>query len=456
MFQILIIVVLTIPTKLWAGSEYGLDAFDEISIPTESIERAPNTQFFGKLEGYADYNANFLYELKTQERKSASEGIFGRSRSRLDLNLSYNQSYRRSIKLKVSFGSLIHVENEETTSVDKQEYRNRLIETEMRETYVTVSPVDFLDLSVGRQIVSWGKSNVLLVNDVVNPRDNREFATLSIESIRLATGMAKLDLFNENWGVSAILIPEIRQNKNPKFGDNFYPSDFKGLVENKPASNIENPQFAFALSGSLGPLDLSFYKSRLYSKSPVARATDAIVYGDGASLATNYELFYDLLDHEGMSTSLTEDKFAFNFDLARFTGLSMLAADKPNERIDLGSSVEWRRTDTSMLSLEFVKRFSKYKLDLPEYLRFTQPREYEYALSFSEMLLRNKLQVEATAVAFGLNAKNGGFSRFTANYNWNDSLSIYTRLINYYSGDDVLFQRVADNDQIILGSKISF
>ena len=122
-----------------------------------------------------------------------------------------------------------------------------------------------------------------------------------------------------------------------------------------------------------------------------------------------------------MSTSLTEDKFAVNFDLARFTGLSMLAADKPNERIDLGSSVEWRRTDTSMLSLEFVKRFSKYKLDLPEYLRFTQPREYEYALSFSEMLLRNKLQVEATAVAFGLNAKNGGFSRFTANYNWNDS-----------------------------------
>ncbi len=50
------------------------------------------------------------------------------------------------------------------------QYRQSLMENELREAYFQISPLSFMDLKLGRQIMIWGTADSLSVVDVLNPR----------------------------------------------------------------------------------------------------------------------------------------------------------------------------------------------------------------------------------------------------------------------------------------------
>ncbi len=97
-------------------------------------------------------------------------------------------------------------------------------EVEFREVFARGSPFEALDVKLGRQIVVWGKSDNIRLTDVLNPVDNREPGVVDIEDMRLPVTMTRLDYFPaDDWSLTAIAVHEIRFNKDPVFGSEFYP-----------------------------------------------------------------------------------------------------------------------------------------------------------------------------------------------------------------------------------------
>ena len=125
-------------------------------------------------------------------------------------------------------------------------------ELEFDEVYLQGNLTNDLDLKAGRQIVVWGRSDNIRITDVLNPLDLRWPGLVDIEKLRLPVTMTKLDYYFKDWGISGIAVHEVRYNRNPEFGSDFFRAYSRFPVGNHPDEGfaIDNTQFAASLNGS--------------------------------------------------------------------------------------------------------------------------------------------------------------------------------------------------------------
>ena len=135
-------------------------------------------------------------------------------------------------------------------------YENEL---ELTETYVLVSPHASFDFRFGRQIVVWGSSDNIRVTDILNPLDFREPGLTDLEYIRLPVTMSRLDYYLGAWRLSGVAIHEIRFDKNPPFGSDYYPFQEPLPPEDNPSHGGKNTEWALSLSGTFSGWDMALY-----------------------------------------------------------------------------------------------------------------------------------------------------------------------------------------------------
>ena len=138
-------------------------------------------------------------------------------------------------------------------------------ELELLETYVQGSLLRYLDVKAGRQIVVWGKLDNIRVTDILNPLNLREIGATDIEDLRLPVNMLKIDGYLFNWTLTGIAIPEIRFNKNPEYGSDFYPAELPPPHEETPENGFEHMEYALSASGVFSGWDIAFYWADVYS-----------------------------------------------------------------------------------------------------------------------------------------------------------------------------------------------
>ncbi|MDX1811232.1 MAG: DUF1302 family protein, partial [Gammaproteobacteria bacterium] len=142
-------------------------------------------------------------------------------------------------------------------------------ELQVREAYLRGTLTSSIDVTLGRQIVVWGKADSVRVVDVLNPLDFREPGMVDIEDLRLPVAMLKGDYYVGDWNVSAIIIPEIRTNKMPAYGSDFYLGDpTQPAPKEDVPDNFKNQDYALALKGRFQGWDLSFHAAHYYDKQP--------------------------------------------------------------------------------------------------------------------------------------------------------------------------------------------
>lgn len=141
-------------------------------------------------------------------------------------------------------------------------------ELELREAFVQGSVTKSLDLKAGRQITVWGKSDYIRVTDVLNPLDVREPGLTDLEDLRLPVTMTRADYYVGDWSVTGIAVHEIRFNKNPVFGSDFYPYSAPLPPETIPTSSWDNTEWALAVNGVFSKWDIAFYYAKLYNDQP--------------------------------------------------------------------------------------------------------------------------------------------------------------------------------------------
>ncbi len=364
----------------------------------------------------------------------------------LDLDITLSENWKALISGR-AFDDLAYEIN------GRDKYTNEVLdeyekEADFGEVFLQGPLLTSLDLKVGRQIVVWGKSDNIRVVDILNPLDNREPGLVDIVDLRLPVTMTKLDYYFGKWNLTAIAVHEIRFNKNPVFGSEFF--DFKTPLpeEEKPSSSLDNTEYAIALNGIFSGWDISFYGARFFDDQPHLEMVSP----------GHLERRHSRLSMVGMAVSVASGNWLLKSEAACFNGLESFAVPGEKKfRLDMLAGVEYSGLTNTTISLEAVNRHIK---DFESIMKASpdsaQEDEFQTVLRYSGDFLYDSFHVVMLASTFGVTGNDGSLQRFSMEYDVTDDLSVMVGIVAYQSGDKTPFRNIGDNDRLFLQAKYSF
>ena len=322
---------------------------------------------------------------------------------------------------------------------------------ELEDTYIQGSITDDLDAKLGRQIVVWGKSDNVRVTDVLNPLDLREPGITDIEDLRLPVTMVRLDYYFKAWSLTALVIPEIRFNKNPAFGHDFFPGTQPLPAEDIPEDGFENAEYAVAVNGVLRGWDIAFYWADIYDD----RAHVAPI---SAGPPPRFELEHARIKMLGSAVNIALGNWLLKSELAWFDGLEFTnTADEEFSRLDTMVGLEYSGFQETTISLETVLRhlrdFEAVLKQSPDEIR---ENEIQWAARLTRTFLNDTLTLTALVSTFGTKIQDGLFERIAAEYDLTDAIEIRAGGVFYQSGDTEKFSRIGDNDRVFFEIKYNY
>ncbi|MBW2398524.1 MAG: hypothetical protein JRG80_04550 [Deltaproteobacteria bacterium] len=413
----------------------------------------------------------------------------GLQRLRSRLNLQVDFGLPMDWKLRIAgfafydWAYLLNGRNEYSDEVlDLYEW-----EVDFQEFYLQGSPLDDLDLKVGRQVVNWGRSDSLQVLDVLNPLDNREPGLTDIEDIRRPTSMIKADYYLGDWSLSLIAIPELRFDLIPVVGNDFAPvtesigtAGFFVAPQWEPKVSFKNTEWAVRLMGIFSGWDISFHYANHWLNSPYldpvinvilrpppdlpdvsfegtkTRYSRVQIAGTGA----NYTIGSWLLKTEFAWIDGTHYTTSEEFDLSAL-GLDLGVVDVPTgtvrkDRLDFMAGVEYYGFNNTNIAIEIVNR---HILDYQRNMRpifGVRENQVETALRITRSFMNERLDVTLLGIIFGTKAQDGSIVRAEARYDVMDGIEIGLGMVFYQKGETPLFSNIARNDRIFFEVKYSF
>jgi hypothetical protein len=367
----------------------------------------------------------------------------------LELNAKFFSSWQARISGKgaYDFAYVIKGRNKFTDDV----LDNYEKELEFGETYIQGSLIKSLDVKIGRQIVVWGKSDNIRVTDVLNPLDIREPGITDIEDLRLPVTMSRLDYYIGDWSLTGITIHEIRFNKNPEFGSDFYPSLTPPPHEDKPDSSCNNTEYATAINGIFSGWDVSFYWADFYNDMP---HFELKVTG----LPPQIEWNHARQKMAGAAFNSAIGNWLIKTEAAYINGFEFFnAPGKDYSRTDILAGIEYSGFKDTTFSIEAVNRHINHFdqiLKLPP--DQAQEDEFQWVVRLTRDFLNDTLTLTLLASTFGGTGQDGAFQRFSAEYDITDSIELAGGVVLYQSGDLERFRNIGDNDRLFCEIKYSY
>lgn len=403
------------------------------------------------LDGYCKLGASYnVAHDKPEEEETDWRGLSRlRAELNLELNAKFSNSWQALISGKGTYDFVYGIKGRSEFTDDVLD--NYETEIELGETYILGSLTDSLDIKSGRQIVVWGKSDNIRVTDVLNPLDLREPGLTDIEDLRLPVTMTRLDYYIGQWGLTGIAVHEIRFNKTPAYGSDFYPSETPPPHEDKPESCADNTEFAIAVNGIFSGWDISFYWADIYDDLPHLELASS-----GPPPVT--ERKHARLKMVGTAFNLALGNWLLKTEAAYFNGIEFFnTPDKKYSRTDVLAGVEYSGFKDSTVSIEAVNRhINNFDNRLKQPPDEAQEDTLQWVARLTKDFLNETLTLTLLASTFGIKADDGSFQRLDAEYDVTDAISIRGGVIFYQSGDKGTFKNVGDNDRLFLEFRYSF
>jgi hypothetical protein len=367
----------------------------------------------------------------------------------LELGAKFSRSWQALATAKGYYDLAYTIQGRDEFSDDVLDAYEKDIE--LADTYIQGRVTNSLDAKIGRQIVVWGKSDNLRVVDVLNPLDLREPGITDIEDLRLPVTMARLDYYIKTWRLTAIAIPEIRFNKNPPLGHDFFPGNQALPPEGIPQDGFENAEYAAAAGGVFRGWDIAFYWADIYDD----RAHAALVPGGPPP---QFELAHARINMLGSAFNIALGNWLLKAEWAWFDGLEFTnTAGQEFSRVDVMTGVEYSGFQEATVSIETVWRHLNSFEDIlkqpPDEVR---QNEFQWAARFTKDFMNQTLNLTLLASTFGTKMQDGFFERIAAAYDLTDAVEISGGVVFYQSGDTEKFSRIGDNDRVYFEMKYSF
>jgi hypothetical protein len=326
-------------------------------------------------------------------------------------------------------------------------------ELELDEVYLQGSLTGNLDLKAGRQIVVWGRSDNIRITDVLNPLDLRWPGLVDIEKLRLPVTMTKLDYYSKGWGLSGIALHEVRYNKNPEFGSDFFPRSqpFPGGKSPDEGFDVDNTQFAASLNGIFQGWDISFYVADIYAQNGHITPTPHMP-------GPTFEVKHARIKMLGGAFNLARGNWLLKAEAAYFDGFEFSnTPGKEYSRLDGLAGVEYAGISDATITLDIANR---HYLDFDKRLKgspdFQKEDLLEWAFRITKPYLNDTLNLTFLANTFGPTGDDGAVQRFSAEYDYTDSIQLTGGIVFYHSGDLRRTMGIGDNDRLFLDVQYSF
>ena len=427
-----------------------LEGFDEDT--TEAQAAVPKKEYlpdFLSLDGY--FKLGSSYNMYHHQAEGTDTEWHGLSRLRakvvLELDAKFSESWQARVAGHSFYDFAYEIQGRDKfTQEVLDENENEL---EFDEVWLLGSITDQLDLKAGRQIVVWGKSDNIRVTDVLNPLDLREPGLTDLESLRLPVTMTKLDYFMWGLNLSAMVIHEIRYNKDPEFGSDFFPAAQALPTNETPDTgfDIDNSQFALALHGIFHGWDASLYGAYFYDDTP---------HFDNDS-GGRPKLKHARVKMLGGAFNIAISNWLFKTEAAYFDGIRFFNSGKDFNRIDALVGAEYSGFTDTTLSFEIADRhILNFNSQIKEAPDFTEEDRWVSALRLTRTYLNQTLTLTILAQTFDLTGDDGAFQRFTAEYDLTDAIELTGGVVFYESGDLPRFRDVGENDRLYLEIKYNF
>lgn len=324
-------------------------------------------------------------------------------------------------------------------------------EVELREAYLSRILARQWDIKLGRQIVVWGTSDNIRVVDVINPLDLREPGITDIEDLRLPVILTKLDYYWGPFDLSGMAIHEVRFDKNPPYGSDFYPLATPPPPENNPNNTLRNTQFALALTGIFSGWDVGVYWADGYR---------ADTYIEVSSLASGPVLQrkHARVKMAGASTNVALGNWLVKGEMAWLDGL--IFTNAPNQtfsRLDLMAGLEYTGFNETLITLEMVDRhLFDYHDELRKDPDGCNADQLQWVARLDKDFINNTLTLTILVSVYGEAWQDGAYQRLSAEYDIADAFTVNGGVVLYQSGNLPAFNDVGDNDRFFLEFKYSF
>ncbi len=429
-----------------------LEGFDEGAedVGTESSEEQYKQSIFS-LDGYCKFGASYnIAHDAPEEGKTDWRGLSRlRAEMQLDLSAKFSDSWQALISGKGSYDFAYGINGRDEFTDDVLDNYEK--EIELGETYVLGSLTDSLDIKAGRQIVVWGKSDNIRVTDVLNPLDMREPGLTDIEDLRLPVTMTRLDYYIGHWSLTGIAVHEIRFNKKPEYGSDFYPTETPLPHENKPKSCAANTEFAVAVNGIFSGWDISFYWADIYDDMPHMELVSS-------GLSPQIEMKHARLKMYGTAFNIAVGNWLFKTEAAYFDSIEFFnAPDKKYSRTDVLAGVEYSGFKDTTVSIEAVNRhINDFDTVLKQPPDEAQEDEFQWVVRLTRDFLNETLTLTLLTSTYGTTGQDGAFQRFSLEYDLTDAILIRGGVVFYQSGDKGKFKNIGDNDRLFLEFRYSF
>lgn len=169
---------------------------------------------------------------------------------------------------------------------------------DLRESFLTLTPLNAVDAKIGRQILTWGTGDYLFINDVFPKNYESFFMGRDDEYLKKPSDAVKLSFFPKVANVDFVAIPFFEPNTIAK-GDrlSFYDSFQQGIAGREsdrdllePPRQLSNSEYALRIYQNVGSNELAFYFSHGFDKNPRSYKNEAA-----------HQLYYEPLDTYGAS-----------------------------------------------------------------------------------------------------------------------------------------------------------
>lgn len=244
-----------------------------------------NKEAGGSLFGEVPIEIHGFYEIRTgyRIRKDPYQKDMSIMENRLQVDLD---SYPDWGDLKVKgdvYGGLV----EEQGDFD------------LREAYIFTQPLEFMDLKVGRQILTWGTGDLVFINDMF-PKDWKSFFIgRDTEYLKAPSDAAKVSLFGDWANLDIVYTPKFDPDRFIDGECLSYWSSTPGRIAgqdaivhtDRPNRWFRDSEFAVRLYKNINNYEVAIYGYRGYFKSPGGQDGTQAIFPDlnvyGASIRGN-------------------------------------------------------------------------------------------------------------------------------------------------------------------------
>ena len=313
------------------------------------------------------------------------------------------------------------------------------------EFWVAGSLNEAVDLKLGRQTVVWGLSDLLRINDTLNPLDMREPGLGELETLRRPLAMARGDYYQGPWSVTLLMVPEQRPNLTAPCGGEFSATGAEtecqaAVPQQFPDDGWEEMEWGVAAMGRFSGWDLSLYGARLNHDTPYLESG-------------TYR--YARLNQLGAALNVADGSWLWRGEIAYFNGLRFANSSQSHHRFDLLLGGEYRGWRDQSLTLEVARReLSHYDPSLLTEPDYTQERRWQTAVSWQHDFNNDTLHLKAILLRNGAQLDEGGYSRLSAEMDLDDQWQLSGGGIWYQSG--IVPPDWGDNDRLFVELRRDF